>query len=646
MVNSSSLLTSSNRETSPPTVCCYNSNSNSNILSNTFRSGGSSNQTFSNSNNNNNKNQNKSHLVRYNSVGTSSSRGTHEQSVRNNNNNNINKRNCDNLIKSSGSKIRVKSDPCLGGLSVNLVEINDNKGKNEVDDGQNHHKLLLSNTKSISGSSSSSYVIGKSNGGSSNCVSAIKNRTVAATVLCKQPLPTTTTTPPTDYSNNFCVNNNICSNNNKSKVNYSNKNRTKSELPLLLSSGNENSKNTRNTSEKLENLNLLNCFTTSKVSHPNKKRDSRSSSVCFDGTSENSLNTSVLSEDFSTDVSLSSSSSLRKLSNSNNNSESQKSSLTTNSSIKSDASSINKTKCVNKNGNLIHKLLTPAITPFKKSKDFPELNSQHTENKQIICANLNDHANNLNFIDCSSSGDISLSDDSHLIRPLPQNLSSSPHNSTPSPKRTFLHTIPTVSSPLLVDETTKLCNNSNNQPNIDFNNHQTSSTNQIKLKEFYEQKTLSNTTDLHKFKSNSNNTNQQHPHIRYKTIAGEYPNIASGWNPNENYPNNQVFYESVSNNNCARNDQIRLNHVPYLINTKVPATVPRNNNQNHTKNLKYYQTQGVNGVTTSGSTNQLTKSQQDIQKQVSSRAYFAFFDSTFKKQQHVDTKTRKSLCTR
>lgn len=613
MVNSSSLLTSSNRETSPPTVCCYNS-SNSNILSNTFRNSGGNNSN-QNLNSVNNKNQNRSNLIRYNSV--SRSGGTQERTV------GSSKRNCDNLsLNKSSSKIRVKSDPCLGGLSVNLVQIDDKGNHNDnshevVDDGKNHHKLLLLNTKSISGSSS--YVIG-------NSVSAIKNRTAAATVLCKP--ATTTTTPSTDYSNNFCVNNNSSSsnNNNKTKVNYStSKNRTKTELPLLLGENGKNNNTTRTTSDKLENLNLLNCFTSSaKVAH-NRRRDSRSSSVCLDGissgASENSLNTSVLSEDLSTDVSLSSS--LRKSSNS----ELRKSSLTINSrndSIKSDT----KIKYT-RNGNLVNnKLLPPAITSFKKPTDFQEfhqeINNSDTENKQIICANLNDHANNLNFIDCSSSGEVSLNDDSHIIRPLPP--PSSTTTSTPysaSPKRSFLHTIPTVSSPLLTlsNETPlKICAN-NNQNNIDFNQQ-----NQIKLKEFYEQKTLSTATDLHKFKSNSNNANQ-HSHVRYKTIASEYPNI--GWNPNENYPNNQIFYESVTNNN-RNNDQnsekIKLinnnvYNVPYLINSsnknQVPATVPRNINSN--KSLKYYQSQQINiGSPQSGNnTSQLTKSQQDIQKQVS-----------------------------
>lgn len=599
--HSSSLLTSSNRETSPPTVCCYNSSTNSTTLSNTFsirNSGGNnSNQNLTNVNNNN-KNQNKSNLIRYNSSASRTVVGSAKKS-------------CDNLSlnKSSTSKIRVKSDPCLGGLSVNLVQINDKgdhnaKNSHEVvdDDGKNHHKLLLLNTKS-----SSPYVIG-------NSVSAIKNRTAAATVLCKP----TTTTPSTDYSNNFCVNNNdscSLSNNNKTKVNYSSKSRTKSELPLLLG---ENGKNTTTRSEKLENLNLLNCFT-SKVA-ANRRRDSRSSSVCLDGSSsvsgasENSLNTSVLSEDLSTDASA-----LRK----STNSESRKSSLTINSrsnnnSIKSDT----KIKYARNGSLLSNKLVPPAITSLKKptdSQEFYEINNSDTENKQIVCANLNDHANNLNFIDCSSSGEVSLCDDSHIIRPLP---------AAPSPKRSFLHTIPTVSSPLLSlsNETpsiisSKICAN-NNQNNIDFNQQ-----NQIKLKEFYEQKTLSATTDLHKFKSNSNNANQ-HSHVRYKTIASEYPNI--GWNPNENYPNNQIFYESVTNgssSNDKNSERIKLIsnnnvNVPYLINSsninQVPATVPRNNNSN--KSLKYYQTQQINGGSPqSGGNigNQLTKSQQDIQKQVS-----------------------------
>lgn len=596
----SSLLTSSNREASPPTVCCYTS-SNSNILSNTFRGGSNSNQNLVNSNSSNNKNQNKSNLIRYNSragstqiIGGSSS-----------------KRNCDNSnLEKGSSKIRVKSDPCLGGLSVNLVQINDKESHEVVDDdddGKNHHKLLLLNTKS---SSPSSYVIGSS-------VSTLKNRTAAATVLCKP--TTTTTTPSTDYSNNFCVNNNSNNNNNKTKVNYSSKSRTKTELPLLLG------ENTRNTaSEKLENLNLLNCFT-SKVAHHHRRRDSRSSSVCLDASSgscasENSLNTSVLSEDLSTDVSLSSS--LHK----SNSELSRKSSLTTNSLKNSDS----KIKYA-RNGNLLNnnnKLLAPSttITSAKKPTDFhefrQEINNSDVESKQIICANLNDHANNLNFIDCSSSGEVSLNDDPPIIRPLP------PYASA-SPKRSFLHTIPTVSSSLLTlsneipNANAKICAN-NNQTNIDFNQK-----NQIKLKEFYEQKTLSATTDLHKFKSNSNNANQQqHSHVRYKTIASEYPNI--GWNPNENYPNNQIFYESVTNNNNHNNhknidqnnsEQIKLisnnNNGSYLIDPslsnikQVPATVPRNNNSN--KSLNYYQSQQING---GNGTSQLTKSQQDLQKQV------------------------------
>lgn len=509
----------------------------------------------------------------------------------------------------------MKSDPCLGGLSVNLVQINDK----DVDDadGKNHHKLLLLNTKSSLSTSSSPYVIG-------NSVSALKNRTAAAaaTVLCK---PTTTTTPSTDYSNNFCVNNN--SNNNKTKVNYSSKSRTKTEVPTLLG---ENTRNT--TSDRLDNLNLLNCFT-SKVAHhhqQHRRRDSRSSSVCLDASSgscasENSLNTSVISEDLSTDVSLSSS--LRK----SNSELSRKSSLTSrnnNDSLKSSSTTDTKHKYV-RNGNLIpnnnHKL--PVPTSVKKPTDFqefrPEINNSDTENKQIICANLNDHANNLNFIDCSSSGDVSLADDSHIIRPLP------PHTVSASPqKRSFLHTIPTVSSPLLSlsNDTPKNC--TTNTTNIDFNQK-----NQIKLKEFYEQKTLSATTDLHKFKSNSNNINQQHSHVRYKTIASEYPNLA--WNPNENYPNNQIFYESVTNNNLKNGvdvDQRSENSLKlininnnvtngsYLIDTtsnikQVPATVPRNNN-NSNKGLKYYQSQQINGGN-NGTSQQLTTSQQDLQKQVS-----------------------------
>uniref|UniRef100_A0A336N7Y1 CSON008554 protein n=1 Tax=Culicoides sonorensis TaxID=179676 RepID=A0A336N7Y1_CULSO len=582
--NLSSLIPSCNRETSPPTVCCYNNSSreSSNTL-NRINNNNNNNVSINSSNN-----QSKSNLVRYNSVSSNSSRGSNEKRENS-------RKNCDNLINltKNPNKIRVKSDPCLGGLSVNLVQINgedNDKGKsydeNNVD-GKNHHKLLLLSTKSISGSSYTSNGSG---------VSAInKNRNTAAaattTVLCK----------PTDYSNNFCVNNNNSksnNNNDKTKVN-SCKNRTKSELPLFC----ENSKNTTSrTSEKLENLNLLNCFTSKLVRH---SRDSRSSSVCLDGSSsiasENSLNTSLLSEDLSTDVSVSSS--LRK--SNNNYCESQKSSLTSNSnvsrndSIKSSASapsSINKVKYSSKNGSVIHKLLPPpGHISLKKSTEFSQDAHKQShpdiQNKQIINKKLNEQINNFNYIDCSSSGEISLSDDSHINRPLPPPPPQT--TTTASPKRSFLHTIPTVSSPLLSlsNETSPTINNQT----IDFNQHDKG---QIKIKEFYEQKTLSTAADLHKFKSNTNNINQ-HQHIRYKTIATEYPNIGY-----ENYQNSHILYESITMCLIIQN------------NKKVPATVPRNNS---TKSLRYYQTQQINGDcgnsnnSNIGNINRLNQSQQDIQ---------------------------------
>ncbi|XP_063709254.1 homeobox protein 2-like [Culicoides brevitarsis] len=459
---SSSLLTSSHREASPPTtVCCYNAGS----LSSSIRG----NNLNNNNNNSCNKNQNtKSNLIRYVSRAQNNAK----------------------------SKIRVKSDPCLGGLSVNLVQINDNDGTPDDDDkdGKNHHKLLLlKSSSSSSQTQSSSYVIGK-------------NRN-AATVLCKP----TTTTSSSDYSNNFSVNN-------KAKVNYSGAPRTS------------------------ENLNLLNCF--ANASYNNNRRDSRSSSVCLEPTED---------DDEAADVSL------RK-------SDSRKSLIARNDSQRSE-SRIAYRGHLNKS--------------FKKPSSYEE---------QI--PNL---AENLNFIDCSSSGDVSLRSDDDSS------------NNSQKQKRSFLHTIPTV-SPLLTTLT------ENTQNNIDFNKNQNNNQN-LKLKEFYEQKTLNTAADLHKFKSNSNNINQ-----RYKTIAAsEY---ANNWNPNENYPNNNNnFYETTKNlvNSEKSNNKV-INNKNFNGDTKISQTVPRNINTN--KNLKYYQSQQINGSSEKLQNNQiysncqaLTKSQQDIQKQ-------------------------------
>lgn len=540
-ITSDSQISSYNRKTSQ-TVCCY---SNSNIASNNHNNIGNliyQNRNQSQVNVNNINNSEKS-----NCIGNKYSKN--------------NKKICGNIRKSY--KTRVKSDPTLGGLNVNLVNYvgvqtraNDECSlvkqqkvspiqqvdvKSQKYDGKNYY-----NQKLLAKNNNTTYTSGAAN----------INRT--ANVLCTSPSVSSTSdsikTPIEIYENS-----NICfKNNSQLRVNHpNNKNNVTLKAGLTTSQSNS-SKNNRN--DRHENINLLNCFT-SKIGH----HDSRSSLSSQSVASETISSESQTDESHTAIADTTRQSSLTITSNDDtqNNSAREQNNLT-NKSVS------------NKSGVIIRKLYSPT----KKSLNFAEienkLNSLDRKNKQIPLqstdaksiirnGNLFDQVNDFSFIDSSGNISSSVSDDknsvsSSISEPSVLNTSST------SAKRAFLHTIPTVNSPLL-DLSTEISNEKlNRQLNKTSNINQP----QIKIKEFYEQK-----SNLQNFKSMQDDPCMTWTSYPFESVLSESNHkVKNSKNKKINLQYNKNA--TITDNNNDKNAKVNKNeNKPYLINYQVPATVPR-----------------------------------------------------------------------